>query len=202
MRTLTAGSPNPAPTPGTNMSTNLAIPTQHPTALPGRRPTAARAFCALALLLAVVAAFLAGWAPLGFSIVTVFLFAGPHNWIEARYFLARLPARWGKLRGFFVLSFAGIFGLTAAFATMSVLGSAWEGSRDLLLIAYGTWNTLHVLWIAALMHLRGRQAPRRDWSWSWSIAFALAALAWMAPALWGLGLVYLHPLIALWLLDR
>ena len=57
-----------------------------------------RAFAAGALLLAGGAALLAGWAPLGFSIVTVFLFAGPHNWIELRYFLTRTPARWGRLR--------------------------------------------------------------------------------------------------------
>src|SRR5262249_48082367 len=60
-----------------------------------------------ALLVAAVSALLAGWLPLGFSIVTVFLFAGPHNWLEARYFLTRLPARWGRLRGYFLFAFAG-----------------------------------------------------------------------------------------------
>jgi len=60
------------------------------------------------------AALLAGWAPVRFSIVTVFLFAGPHNWLELRYFLTRLPARWGRLRGFFLLGLSGAVGLTAA----------------------------------------------------------------------------------------
>ena len=58
----------------------------------------ARTLSIWGLALACAAALLAGWLPLGFSIVTVFLFAGPHNWIEARYFLTRLPARWGRLR--------------------------------------------------------------------------------------------------------
>src|SRR5207248_8121144 len=58
--------------------------------------------------LAAGAAVLAGGFPIGFSIATVFLFAGPHNWLEARYVLGRLPARVGKLRGFFLLSAAGI----------------------------------------------------------------------------------------------
>jgi hypothetical protein len=71
-----------------------------------------------------------------------------------------------------------------------------------LLIACGTWNTLLVLWIAALIHLRGAQPPRRDWSWCWSVAFALVAGAWWAPGLCSLALVYLHPLVALWILDR
>ena len=44
------------------------------------------------LTLAVTAALLAWWTPIAFPIVTVFLFAGPHNWLEARYFLTRLPA--------------------------------------------------------------------------------------------------------------
>src|SRR5262245_48653172 len=66
-----------------------------------------------ALAVAGLSAFLAGWLPVGFSIVTVFLFAGPHNWLELRYFMGRMPGRWGRLRGYFLLAFAGIFGLTA-----------------------------------------------------------------------------------------
>src|SRR2546423_11116318 len=81
-------------------------------------PVSGRALAGGMLALAAAAALLAGWAPIQFSIVTVFLFAGPHNWLEARYFLTRLPARWGRLRGFFLLSFAGIIGLTVAYATL------------------------------------------------------------------------------------
>src|SRR6266542_399234 len=94
--------------------------------LPARKPATAsgQLFAAVSLSLAVLAALLAGWAPLGFSIVTVFLFAGPHNWIEGRYFLERLPARWGKLRAFFLLGLGGVFGLTAAFAGLPALASA------------------------------------------------------------------------------
>jgi len=49
-------------------------------------------FVGCGLLLACASFFLAGWAPLSFSIVTVFLFAGPHNWLEFRYLLTRMPA--------------------------------------------------------------------------------------------------------------
>src|SRR6516225_9757253 len=76
----------------------------------------AAGFTCAALAVAGAAALLAGWTPVTFSIVTVFLFAGPHNWLEFRYFLTRMPARWGRLRGFFLLAFAGMVGLTAAFA--------------------------------------------------------------------------------------
>src|SRR5260370_42502088 len=84
---------------------------------PRREETSsARLFVYVAVGLAVLSAVLAGWAPLGFSIVTVFLFAGPHNWMEARYFLCRLPGRWGKLSVFFLVGFSGVFTLSACFA--------------------------------------------------------------------------------------
>jgi hypothetical protein len=160
------------------------------------------AFALTALGVASGAAVLAGWVPLRFSIVTVFLFAGPHNWLEFRYFLTRLPARWGRLRPFFLLAFAGILGLTAAFAGMVVLGELGLLGDDLWPHAYALWNTVLLLWIAALTHLRSRQNPRRDWGFIWPVAFALIAAAWIVPPFWGLALVYLHPLIAFWLFDR
>src|SRR5947207_15088501 len=77
-----------------------------------------------ALAVAAVSVLLAGWLPLGFSIVTVFLFAGPHNWLELRYFMGRMPARWGRLRGYFLFPFAGIFGLSAAWIAI------WQAARS------------------------------------------------------------------------
>jgi hypothetical protein len=159
-------------------------------------------FVAAGLSIATAAALLAGWMPLRFSIVTVFLFAGPHNWLEARYFLTRLPGRFGKLRGFFTLAFAGIAALTAGYCAL-----LWLAYQDLLgeevwLLLYAGLHTLLILWIATLAHLRSKVNPRRDWGWVWPAAFACCAVAWLAPDYWGLGLVYLHPLLALWLLDR
>jgi hypothetical protein len=154
------------------------------------------------LALMLVSAFLAKWMPLGFSTVTVFLFAGPHNWIEARYFLARMPGRWGRLRTFFLTAFAGIVLLPASFALLPILARTGKWDEAGWNLAWGAWNSLLVLWIALLTNLRSRHNPRRDWSWTVPLAFAMLALAWMAPAWWGLGLVYFHPLIALWILDR
>jgi hypothetical protein len=140
--------------------------------------------------------------PLGFAIVTVFLFAGPHNWIEARYFLARLPARWGNLRGYFMLGFAGVFGLTAAFAALPWLAraGAWGGSGRF--IASAAWNSLLVIWVAALAQMRSRQNPRREWSWTLPIGFAVLSVAWLVPPVWALCFMASHPVIALWILDR
>jgi hypothetical protein len=46
--------------------------------------SSAQRFALATLLMTAATALLAGWMPLGFSIITVFLFAGPHNWIEVR----------------------------------------------------------------------------------------------------------------------
>lgn len=114
------------------------------------------AFASVSLGLAVLAAVLAGWAPIGFSIVTVFLFAGPHNWIEFRYFLAKMPAHWGPLRGFFVLAIGGVIVLTVAFAMMPALGRARGWGADDWTVAAASWNTALVLWVAVLAWMCGR----------------------------------------------
>jgi hypothetical protein len=58
------------------------------------------------------------------------------------------------------------------------------------------------LWIATLVWLRGKQQASRNWGWAWPVAFALAAINWAMPELFSLAIVYLHPLVALWFLDR
>jgi hypothetical protein len=144
-----------------------------------------------------VAVAITGWLPIGVSILSVFLCAGPHNWVEARYFLSRLPGRWGKLTGFFTLGLGGVAVLTAAFASIHWYGSgaSWETMTSI-------WNTALALWIATLVTMRSRQNPRREWGWIWAVAFGLIALAWLWPFTWSMGLVYLHPLVAFWILDR
>jgi hypothetical protein len=151
--------------------------------------------------IAGASAILAGWVPIAFSIATVFLFAGPHNWLEARYILGRLPARAGKLWGFFTLSFVGIVGLTAGFAYIpSYLRSASSVLESETL--YAAWNTAFLLWIATLVWMRSRTNPRFEAGWVWPLAFLLVAGVWLQPFAMSVALVYLHPLMAFWLLDR
>jgi hypothetical protein len=64
------------------------------------------------------------------------------------------------------------------------------------------WNTLLLAWLGMLVWLRGRLKMRRDWSWVLPIVLALSSLNWFAPEFFSLAIVYLHPLIALWFLDR
>ncbi len=168
----------------------------------GRPRVTARAFAALLVASACLSALLASWLPLQVSIVTVFLFAGPHNWFELRYFLMRLPARFGRSRNFFVVAFAGIGVLTLASAALPALfySGLWSGANWPLAIA--TWNTFLLLWISALVLMRAKQKAKRDWFWVLPIAFTLCAINWLAPELFSLAIVYLHPLVALWFFDR
>ena len=160
------------------------------------------AFALTALGAATAAAALAGWAPLRFSIVTVFLFAGPHNWLEFRYFLTRMPARWGRLRGFFLIAFAGVLTLAVAFAGLVFFAGPLGLDAAFQTNYFAFWNTALILWIAVLVHKRSRQNPRRAWGFVWPAAFGLIAVVWMLPWWCGVALVYLHPLMAFWLLDR
>jgi len=177
------------------------------TAWPGARSTdharlSARLFAAILVASACLLAMLAGWLPLQVSIFTVFLFAGPHNWFELRYFLIRLPARFGRSRNFFAVAFAGIFTLTIAYLAMPALyyAKVWSGANWPDAIA--TWNTLLLLWLGALVIMRSKQSSRRDWFWTLPVVFTLCALNWLAPQLFSLAIVYVHPLVALWFLDR
>ncbi len=157
-------------------------------------PRSAYMFAVAAVTLIVAACLLAGWAPLGFSIVTVFLFAGPHNWLEARYMLTRMPARWGPLTPYFTIGIAGVLVLAGWIAAQHWLGAGIEW--------YALWNSALIGWIAALALLRSRQNPRRNWTWIVPVALVLVALNWLWPIGWSLVLVYVHPLVALWFLDR
>ncbi|HYP00788.1 MAG TPA: hypothetical protein VER76_11405 [Pyrinomonadaceae bacterium] len=162
----------------------------------------AATFALVALALVSASAIFAGWMPLRASIITVFLFAGPHNWFELRYFLARLPARLGRSRNFFVVAFAGVASLLATYAALPLVAEAFVWGGDEWTLAVGVWNSLLIFWLAALVWMRGSQSSRRDWSWCFAAASALLAANWLAPQVFSLGLVYLHPLVALWFLER
>ena len=162
-------------------------------------PAAFGAACACML---ACAAALAGFAPLWLSVATVFLFAGPHNWAELRYFITRMPARLGRSRGFFALAAAGVAGLTAAYAALSLAPGAAGWGEDRWYLSLALWNSAAVAWVVALVAVRGRQTPRREWFWALPAGCALVGIAWLAPQWFALALVYLHPLVALWFLDR
>ncbi|MFO0871128.1 MAG: hypothetical protein U0935_19570 [Pirellulales bacterium] len=167
---------------------------------PGTHPAVWTTWFAAAALLGV--AWGVACAPLGVSVVAVFLFAGPHNWCEARYFLSRLPGRLGPLAPFFAVGFGGTVLLAATFALLP-LGARWGAwSESTWTTAIAGWNTALILWIAGLAEWRKRLPPYRDWPWVLPVALLLIAVNWLAPSYVSLALVYLHPILALVFLDR
>ena len=182
---------------------NLAREARGLGAVSASSPPFAPAFAASLLAFFVLAALLVSWQPLQLSIATVFVFAGPHNWMEFRYFVARMPARWGRSRTFFAVGIGGVVFLSVAYAVLYWLGQSWYLDAAAWTTGISLWNTGLLVWVAALVWLRGRQRRAgRDWSWAFAVGFALAGFAWAAPVWFSLALVYLHPLVALWFLDR
>ena len=162
----------------------------------------ASAFAPLALTVALVSAALASFTPRAFSIAIVFLFAGPHNWMEARYFLSRLPGRLGPLRGYFALGMGGALALGLLSVAITWLGPRLSWQSPTWVTVLSLWESLLVVWVLALIWVRSQTKPVRDWSMAWPLGLALMSLAWLAPHWWGLALVYAHPLVALVVLDR
>ena len=163
--------------------------------------TRAHWFAAAFLLSCALGAVLIASFPLQLSIATIFLFAGPHNLMEFRYFAARMPVRWGRSRTFYSVGIGGVLVLTAAYLTLYFASGNWLWSAESWQTCAAVWNTAFVLWVAVLFHLRGKQR-RLDWSIAFAAALFLAALAWAVPQYWSLALVYLHPFVAMWFLER
>jgi len=143
----------------------------------------------LAMLSAITAAaVLAGFAPIQVSIWTVFLFAGPHNWMESRYFLARMPVRWGRSTAFYSAAILGVLLLSAGWILVPATGTG-----------RAVWHSALILWLLALLNLRPHRSAFA--SAAWPAGLLLMSAAWLAPHTADLVVVYAHPLMALWFLD-
>lgn len=165
----------------------------------------AAAFCGFVFLIAALAFF----APIGAKVLAVLLLAGPHNWIEFRYFLSRLPCRWpAQIRSFFLLSFAGLSSLGLGnIMLMWALNAAvipWHTAH----LLYGIWAVLSCCWSASLFCMAARISSgagreyRKKLFMAAMVSVSLSVVAAMQPTLFGVALVYAHPLISLAILDR
>lgn len=164
--------------------------------------TSAHVFFGVFIAACSLGAAVIGAFPLQMSIATIFLFAGIHNFMEFRYFAARMPLRWGRSRIFYSVGIGGVIVLAAAYVTLYFASGNWLWGQDSWATFAAVWNTSFILWIGLLMYLRGTQRPKSDWSWAFPAVFFLAALVWLVPQYWSLALVYVHPFVAMWFLER
>src|SRR5436190_24267372 len=92
--------------------------------------TSAHIFAALFVSTCALGAVVIGSFPLQMSIATIFLFAGVHNFMEFRYFAARMPLRWGKSRLFYSIGIGGGVVLASRYITLYAAGGNWLWSLD------------------------------------------------------------------------
>jgi hypothetical protein len=159
-------------------------------------------FALVATCFLISSALFACVAPAALSVAAVFLFAGPHNYIEARYFLTRLPARVGRLKTYFLISATGTLLLSLGYVAVSQswIPERWGGHVWMAVV--GCWNTAFLLWVATLAQVRQHQPPRRSWDLLWPGVLGIIGLTWLQPLAFPVAMAYLHPLMGLWILDR
>lgn len=158
-------------------------------------------FASVFLALMFIGAVVIGRAPIAGSIVTIFAFAAIHNFMEFRYFAARMPVRWGRSKTYYWVGIGGVVVLALIY-TVIYSSTGWLWSMRTTAYASAGWNSLFVLWVGLLFYLRGRQKPKTDWAIAFPIAMLVMAFIWRFPAYWSLALVYVHPFIAMWFLER
>lgn len=132
-------------------------------------------------------------APLAVAALSVACFAAPHNWMEARYILGRLPGKLGKLRTYFLTSVLGIGFLGITSFVLPFISSPFT---------YSLWNSLLVIWVTRLAYLRSQEHPKKRWPWLEPTALFILAVIWAYPTIFTLTLVLGHPILAVIILGR
>jgi hypothetical protein len=152
------------------------------------------------LILMFCSAGLAAFAPVAFSIAAVFLFAAPHNWVELRYCISRLPSRFGPLAKFFATSFGGLGLLFLSYLTLVICARNGLIEQPQGIFLGGAWNLLLIGWVVALGCLRFNK--RAITAKSVVIGLCVAAFSITAPRWFALSLVYLHPFVGMVILEK
>lgn len=151
-------------------------------------------------LLVLLSAVLSGTAPGWFTIATVVVFGGAHNWIEFRYFLSRLPSRFGPLLPFFVTSCAGVLLLSAMEITLMLLNHQQWISGSQTRIGLHIWNELLILWMSGLSFLRYKKQTEPLIALPLALVLSLANL--LSAEMFIVALTFLHPIGGLWIFER
>ncbi len=159
-------------------------------------------FFGLAVSFLVLSAGLSAFFPVAVAAGAVFLFAGPHNWVELRYFLSRLPSRFGPLSIFFSGSFSGVCLLGLSYALLTVSAHSQYLAYESALQFFQGWILCFYGWLALLVISKKKAFKKGSLKKALILFSCLLALSIWQPLAFGLALVYLHPLAAICILDR
>lgn len=159
-------------------------------------------FIGLWILLVVLAGTLAGCTPLWFSVTIALIFGAPHNWVELRYFISRLPSNFGPCRAFFITAFTGALTIatTQAFVMFAIhkLPLSLEQAKGILLI----WNECIILWTLALFFTRYQKIDRSAFILGPTVALATTLANILSPSMFTAAIAYAHPIIGICIMER
>lgn len=127
--------------------------------------SSARVFAFAFLAFCALTAALVGSFPLQLSIITIFLFAGVHNFMEFRYFVARMPLVWGKSKTFYAVGIGGVIMLAGGYLLIYFLYDNWLWSLTNVQVLVAAWNTLLVLWLGLLFSCAGGKSRKPIGHW-------------------------------------
>ncbi len=181
-----------------NRVQNLHTTRVIPLAMPSERQW----FILACLMVVFLCALLAGLAPIWFTLAAFCVFSAPHNFVEFRYFLARLPSRLGPFRSFFVTSFTGLailFFMQVTVITLTRMRVLLPAQLEPIICV---WNELLIIWVVALSVARYPQECSRLLPANLCIAILASIGNFCSPEIFNLCVSYVHALIGVWILDR
>jgi hypothetical protein len=89
--------------------------------------------------------------------------------------------RWGRLRAFYLVGFAGVLLLFAGSLMLPAFGRQWQWGRGEWLTGIATWNTVLVSWILIIVAMRRRETGEERWAWVLPAGLALIGVNWIWP---------------------
>ncbi|HEY9776298.1 MAG TPA: hypothetical protein V6C81_21230 [Planktothrix sp.] len=162
-------------------------------------------FAVTVILLVACFAILAGYTPIWFTLLTVCAFGAPHHWTELRYFMSRLPSRFGPLQGFFATAFSGALVLWVFEVILTRLYVQDVLPPAIAKVGLLAFNQTLIFWMLGLSVLRYKSKSNKVSSLLLANS-PYAALATLANLLsapgFSLAITYMHPLLGLWILER
>ena len=154
------------------------------------------------LVLVISAALLAGLLPIWFAFTIVMVFGAPHNWLEFRYFLARMPSQIRPVGRFFAVAFLGATLLAVSQSTIFYFMQQEAIEPSFARWLFLAWNELLLFWISLLFFTRYRHVSKAVTLLTFFLIFVMTMANILSPLACISMLAYAHPVLGLCILER